>query len=313
MDTGRKIGEPLVVFLQIPSIGKRIYLDGYNFDIPEDFYEMTLEEFMYNYNTQISDITSAGESEVNPYDGITVEERDRQLTEKKHELTALNIDRKEAVLKYEKMRKEIAEGTILSTVNGQIKSVGDPNTGVDANTPFISVSSQDGFYLKGTVNELKREEIAVGQRISVTNMETGMMAEAEITSISDYPVSDNASSYGTNPNTSNYPFTAFLSETSGFKNNQSVSINISSDGSGTDSKLYIPKAYVREDNGEHYVFIADEKGRLKKQVIEAGAVMYGYYQEIKSGLTTEDLIAFPYGKNVKEGVKTEEVESPSYY
>ena len=46
MNTGRKIGEPLVVFLQIPSIGKRIYLDGYNFDIPEDFYEMTLEEFM---------------------------------------------------------------------------------------------------------------------------------------------------------------------------------------------------------------------------------------------------------------------------
>lgn len=313
MDTGRKIGEPLVVFLQIPSIGKRIYLDGYNFDIPEDFYEMTLEEFMYNYNTQISDITSDSENEVNPYDGITAEERDRQLTEKKNQLTTLNIDRKEAVLKYEKMRKEIADGTILSTVNGQIKSVGDPNTGVDVNTPFISVSSQDGFYLKGTVNELKREEISVGQRISVTNMETGMMAEAEITSISDYPVSDNASSYGTNPNTSNYPFTAFLSETSGFKNNQSVSINITSDGNGTDSKLYIPKAYVREDSGEHYVFIADEKGRLKKQTVEAGATMYGYYQEIKSGLTTEDLIAFPYGKNVKEGVKTEEAESPSYY
>ena len=108
MDTGRKIGEPLVVFLQIPSIGKRIYLDGYNFDIPEDFYEMTLEEFMYNYNTQISDITSDGENEANPYDGITAEERDRQLTEKKNQLTTLNIDRKEAVLKYEKMRKEIA-------------------------------------------------------------------------------------------------------------------------------------------------------------------------------------------------------------
>ena len=140
-----------------------------------------------------------------------------------------------------------------------------------------------------------------------------MMAEAEITSISDYPVSDNASSYGTNPNTSNYPFTAFLTETTGFKNNQSVSIDITSDGSSMNSKLYIPKAYVREDNGEYFVFIADEKGRLKKQTIEAGATMYGYYQEIKSGLTTEDLITFPYGKNVKEGVKTEEVDSPSYY
>lgn len=311
-DTGRKVGEPLVVFLQIPSIGKRIYLDGYNFDIPEDFYEMTLDEFMYKYNTQISDIHSDSENEVNPYDGITAEEKERQLKEKKNQLTTLNIDRKEAVLKYEKMRKEIAEGTILSTVNGQIKTVGDPAAPIDSGTPFISVTSQDGFYLKGTVNELKREELTIGQHISVTNMETGMMAEAEITSISDYPVSDNASSYGTNPNTSNYPFTAFLSETSGFKNNQSVSINLSSNETSSD-KLYIPKAYVREENGENFVFIADEQGRLKRQVVETGAIMYGYYQEIKSGLSIEDLIAFPYGKDVKEGVKTEESETPSYY
>lgn len=227
-------------------------------------------------------------------------------------MTTLNIDRKEAVLKYEKMRKEIAEGTILSTVNGQIKTVGDPAAAIDSGTPFISVTSQDGFYLKGTVNELKREELTIGQHISVTNMETGMMAEAEITSISDYPVSDNASSYGTNPNTSNYPFTAFLSETSGFKNNQSVSINLSSNEDSSD-KLYIPKVYVREENGENFVFIADEQGRLKRQVVETGAIMYGYYQEIKSGLSIEDLIAFPYGKDVKEGVKTEESETPSYY
>ena len=310
VNTGRKVGEPLVVFLQIPSMEK---LDGYNFDIPEDFYEMSLEEFMYKYNTQITDITSGSENEVNPYDGIMAEDRDRQLTEKRNQLTTLNIDRKEAVLKYEKMRKEISDGTILSTVNGQIKSVGDPATAMSDGTPFISVTSQDGFYLKGTINELQREEIFVGQHISVTSMETGMTAEAEITSISDYPVSDNASSYGTNPNTSNYPFTAFLSETSGFKNNQSVSITMTSNEGNTSSNLYIPKAYVREDNGEAFVYIADERGRLKKQTVETGAVMYGYNQEIKSGLTMEDLIAFPYGKTVKEGVKTEEVDSPSYY
>ena len=104
----------------------------------------------------------------------------------------------------------------------------------------------------------------------------------------------------------------FLSETSGFKNNQSVSINLSSNEVSTD-KLYIPKAYIREENGEYFVFIADERGRLKKQVIETGAIMYGYYQEVKNGLTTEDLIAFPYGKDVKEGVKTKESETPSYY
>ena len=120
--------------------------------------------------------------------------------------------------------------------------------------------------MKGTINELKREEISVGQHISLTNTETGMTAEAEITSISDYPVSDNASSYDTNPNTSNYPFTAFLSETTGFKKQPICQhqYNFRQDGSSMDSKkLYIPKAYVREDSGEYFVFIADERGRLK--------------------------------------------------
>ena len=36
--------------------------------------------------------------------------------------------------------------------------------------------------------------------------------------------------------------------------------------------------------------------------------MYGSI-EIVSGLTMEDEIAFPYGRNVKEGAKTKTVES----
>lgn len=99
----------------------------------------------------------------------------------------------------------------------------------------------------------------------------------------------------------------------GFKNNQPVNVSITADAGLSSQALYIPKAYVREDNGEYYVFIADEKGRLKKQVIDAGATLYGYYQEIRSGLTAEDLIAFPYGKAVKEGVKTKETDSPAMY
>jgi multidrug resistance efflux pump len=313
VDTGQQVGEPFVVFLQIPSIEKRIYLDGYNFDIPEDFYEMTLSDFIYGYNTLISDVASEDTAVTNPYDGITADTRDAQLTEKKNQRTTLTIDRKEAVLKYEKMRKEISDGTILSTVNGQVKSVGTIENGIDTNTPFISVVSQDGFYLKGTVNELERENISVGQRIVVTNMENGISAETEITSISDYPVSDNSSNYGTNPNTSNYPFTAFLSETNGFKNNQTVSIQILSDADALSDSIYIPKAYVREDNGNYFVYIADTDGRLKKQPVDIGSTLYGYYQEVKTGLTDDDLIAFPYGKNIKEGVRTTEADSPSLY
>ena len=42
--------------------------------------------------------------------------------------------------------------------------------------------------------------------------------------------------------------------------------------------------------------------------MEGGKNMYGSI-EIVSGLTMEDEIAFPYGRNVKEGAKTKTVES----
>ena len=300
-------------FLQIPSMDKRIYLDGYTFRIPEEFYEMTLYDFMQLPDIPVTESSSESYSESNPYNGISSSERDKQLKEKKNQLTSLTIDRKEAVLKYEKMRREVSSGTILSTVNGQVKITGDVENVINASVPLITVTSQDGFYLKGTVNELKLDQIEVGHTVTVTNMETGMIAEAKITSISDYPVSDNNNSYGTNPNTSNYPFTAYLEETAGFKNNQSVSISVQTGETSSTSAIYIPLAYIRDEGGETFVYIADENNRLKKQVVDTGAILYGYYQEIKSGLTSEDLITFPYGKNVKEGVKTETVDSPSMY
>lgn len=308
-----KNNTPFIVFLQISDANQRICLDGYTFQIPENFQEMTLAEFMQLPNISISEGTSDTASEDNPYDGISYEERETMLNEKNAELTTLTLDRKEASLSYEKKRREVSSGTIVSTVNGEVKSVGKITDVIDSNTPFLTVASQDGFYVKGTINELKLEQISVGQIVTVTSLETGMTADATITSISEFPSSDNARSYGSNPNTSNYPFTAYLAETSGFKNNQSVMFSLQADGNSDTAALYIPLSYIRDDDGEAYVFIADENGRLKKQTVETGALLYSSYQEIKSGLTEEDLITFPYGKNIKVGVKTVESDSPSVY
>ena len=39
----------------------------------------------------------------------------------------------------------------------------------------------------------------------------------------------------------------------------------------------------------------------------------GSYTEILSGLTADDLIAFPYGKNLKEGAPTVESDPSDLY
>ena len=48
----------------------------------------------------------------------------------------------------------------------------------------------------------------------------------------------------------------------------------------------------------------DNNGKLEKQDVVTGSILWGSYIEIKSGLTLDDYVAFPYGKNVKEGTAT---------
>ena len=65
------------------------------------------------------------------------------------------------------------------------------------------------------------------------------------------------------------------------------------------------KAFIRNDGDQKYVLKRSKGGRLKKQVIEVGKSSGSSY-EVISGLKADDWIAFPYGKNAKEGAKTRE-------
>ena len=72
------------------------------------------------------------------------------------------------------------------------------------------------------------------------------------------------------------------------------------------NSVYLPIHYVRQEGGDYYIMKADEDGKLKKQYVKVGQIMYGYMIEIKGGLSYKDKICFPYGKEVKEGTKTRE-------
>ena len=49
--------------------------------------------------------------------------------------------------------------------------------------------------------------------------------------------------------------------------------------------------------------MADANGRLEKRMVGTGRSLWGSYTEITGGLTTEEYIAFPYGRNLREGGK----------
>ena len=61
---------------------------------------------------------------------------------------------------------------------------------------------------------------------------------------------------------------------------------------------------MRTENGQYYVM--NGTGHLTKQIVQVGGIQYGSSYQITGGLSMDDKITFPYGKDVREGAKTEE-------
>lgn len=244
-------------------------------------------------------------------EGYTEEEIHAEYLEIQNELKALDIQRRQQLLQLESMQKSVGDGIVYAEVAGEVKTVGDPDTYQNDGTAFLVVTGDEGLYVSGTISELLLEDVTVGTVVTANSWESGMTFEATITEISDYPTQGNSWGDG-NPNVSYYAYTAYIEDSSALRNGEYVDLSISKNQSETGG-FYIDKAYVRQEDGKYYCMIADENGRLKKQYVVTGRTIYGSAIEIKSGLTEEDLIAFPYGKNAVEGAAVEEASNMYYY
>lgn len=242
--------------------------------------------------------------------GYTQEELVKEIADAESQLKSLDIQRRQQELQLESMQKSASDGMVYAEVSGVVKTVGDPDEAQEPGTAFLVVTGDEGLYVSGTISELLLDQIKVGTVVTANSWESGMTFDATITEISDYPVSGNSWGDG-NPNVSYYPYTAYIEDSSALRNGEYVDLAISTNQSETGG-LFIEKAYVREEDGKSYCMIADENDRLKKQYVVTGRTIYGQAVEIKSGLTEEDRIAFPYGKNAVEGAAVTE-SSNMYY
>ncbi len=242
-------------------------------------------------------------------DGYTKEEIQDQIAECEQKLKDLDLSKRKAELEVEKLKAKSTDGTIYATVNGEVKNLKDMEERDDDTAPFMEVAGSEGLYVTGFLSELLLDQVKPGQPVQVNSWESGVSCEAKITEIMDYPAS-NAEAYSGegNSNVSYYPYTAYIEDTAGLQNGEYVDLTMtvgSEDGADT---IYLPKAYVRTGNGVSYVYKADENSRLVKQYVKTGRTIYGQSVEIKSGIGMEDLVAFPYGKTAKEGVRAVESE-----
>ena len=212
---------------------------------------------------------------------------------------------------YNLMEREFNDGNVRADLDGEVVSVLTEDEARQNKQPIIKVSGGGGFYVTGSVSELEKDNLKIGQSVTVNDWNTGNVYDGQVVSIGDFPVDGNGWNGMGNPNASYYPFRVFIDGSADLQENGYVSITYSA--AQAQNGVYLENPYLRTDDGEPYVYVRGAHNKLEKRYVTIGKSLWGSYTEIRSGLTADDYVAFPYGKNVKPGAGTQEGDPSALY
>lgn len=243
---------------------------------------------------------------------MTAEEIKEAKKQEEQTIKSLKLDLREAALKLEAAEKAVEEGTAKAKMNGVVKSVTEPDTAQTSGTPIVQVTAAEGLFVKSALPENLYGSVHVGDIVSIISWTTGQSFSGRIREVAYYP--DTSGMFGYGSSTTYYPMTIYISERSeALKDGEWVQVTVTANAasaaetenamSGSGLNLY--KAFIREDSEGKYVLKRGEDEKLVKQYVMTGEMTSDAY-EILSGLTEEDWVAFPYGRNLTEGLETRE-------
>jgi hemolysin activation/secretion protein len=231
--------------------------------------------------------------------------------DKEKEIRDLEFQVKMAESKYEIKKTEMDSGEVVAAIDGSVVSLLTEEEARQTMQPILKLSGGGGFYVNGSVSELEKDNLQIGQEVTVSDWNTGMEYTGTVESIGDFPAADGYWNGMGNPNASYYPFRVFIDESANLQAGTYVNVVYST--ATTEQGIYLENPFLRTEQGKTYVYVSGADGKLEKRIVTTGKSLWGNYTEVRSGLSAEDLIAFPYGKNVKPGVKAVEGDLSNLY
>lgn len=252
----------------------------------------------------------------NMYLENSMEQKDlaKAIVDKAQEVKEKEVNQRLAKLSLDKKTKELGDGNVYAEFDGTVKAVRNADEAYNNSEAVIELSGGGGYYVTGTLSEMELGSVKVGDTVSISSWMTGAACEGTIVSIDDYPTTSGNSWGDGNRNVSYYPFKVFVEEDAGLQANDYVDIQYQKAGTQEQgSSLYLQSWFIRTDNGKSYVMARNEDGRLEQRWVQTGRDLWGSYTQIRGGLTTDDYLAFPYGRDVVEGARTVEATPDELY
>ncbi len=242
----------------------------------------------------------------------TAAELRQMRDEKQKEIEEGTLTLKLSKIELEKKEKEVADGVVRSEIDGTVTAVRSAEQAASEEAALLEVSAGGGYYVRCTMSEMERGSLVVGSSVNVMSWMTGVSCVGEVTEIGDYPVSGGYSYSNGNQNVSYYPFTVFVSGDEALREFDYVSVTYQSRPASLGT-FFLQNQFIRTDGSRSFCYVRGADGLLEERTIRTGRDLWGSYTEIRGGLTMADFVAFPYGKNVISGAKTEEADAQSFY
>lgn len=243
--------------------------------------------------------------------GYTAAQIAQMRSDKEKEIKDLQFQIKMAEADYAIKKTELETGEVRAQIDGTVVSLLSEEEAKLTMQPLMKLSGGGGFYMQGSVSELEKENMIIGQEVTVNDWNTGMQYTGTVQSVGDFPTADGYWNGMGNPNASYYPFTVFIDGSADLQEGTYVSVMYST--AANEQGIYLENPFLRTEQGKSYVYVRGGDGKLEKRYVTTGKSLWGSYTEVLDGLTAEDYIAFPYGKTVAEGADTVESDLSALY
>ena len=243
--------------------------------------------------------------------GYTSAQIAQMRSDKEKEIKDLQFQIKMAEADYAIKKTEMETGEVRAQIDGTVVSLLSEDEAKLTMQPLMKLSGGGGFYMQGSVSELEKENLQIGQEVTVNDWNTGMQYTGTVQSVGDFPAADGYWNGMGNPNASYYPFTVFIDGSADLQEGAYVSVVYST--ATNEQCIYLENPFLRTEQGRSYVYVRGSDGKLEKRYVTTGKSLWSSYTEVLDGLTAEDYIAFPYGKTIAEGADTVESDLSALY